>query len=68
VPIFAGIVISFVLFALAGYVLVLTGLFARTTIVLSWWLAVAAAFEPRALPICRLAGAPSPARRDSPCC
>jgi len=44
VPIFAGIAISFVLFALAGYVVVLTGLFARTTMVLSWWLAVAVAF------------------------
>jgi hypothetical protein len=43
-PILAGIAISFALFALAGYVVVLTGLFARTMIVVSWWLALATAF------------------------
>jgi hypothetical protein len=37
-----GIALSFVLFAVAGYVVQLTGLFARTSLVLSWWLAVAA--------------------------
>jgi hypothetical protein len=36
-----GIALSFVLFAIAGYVVQLTGLFARTSLVLSWWLAVA---------------------------
>ncbi len=43
-PVAAGIAISYALFALAGYVVVLTGLFARTTMVVSWWLAVAAGF------------------------
>ncbi len=43
-PICVGIAISFTLFAISGYVVVLTGLFARTAMVLSWWLAVAAAF------------------------
>ena len=43
-PIFAGIAISFTLFAVAGYVVVLTGLLAKTMIVVSWWLAVAVAF------------------------
>ena len=43
-PIFTGIAISLILFGLAGYVVVLTGLFARTAMVVSWWLAVAAAF------------------------
>ena len=43
-PISAGIAISMILFALAGYVVVLTGLFARTMIVVSWWLAIATAF------------------------
>jgi len=42
--IFAGIALSFALFAVAGYVGVLTGIFARTTIAFSWWLAVAAAY------------------------
>ena len=59
VPISAGIAISFSLFAVAGYVVVLTGLFARTTIGFSWWLAVAAAFAAAHV---EPAGAPAPDR------
>ena len=45
-----GIALSFTLLAAAGYVVQLTGLFARTTLVLSWWLAVAAALAAALVP------------------
>jgi len=43
-PLIAGIAISVVLLAIAGYPIRLTGISARITIVISWWLAVAVAF------------------------
>jgi hypothetical protein len=63
-PITMGIALSVTLFAIAGYVIQFTGLFARSTLVLSWWLAVAIAIAAAAVPdlaprprmIARLAG------------
>jgi hypothetical protein len=45
-----GIIVSLTLLAIAGYVIQLTGLFARTTLVVSWWLAVAIASGAATLP------------------
>jgi hypothetical protein len=45
-----GIAVSLTLLASAGYVIQLTGLFARTTLVVSWWLAVAVALATATLP------------------
>jgi hypothetical protein len=42
-PITAGILLSLTLMAAAGYGLRLSGLFGRTSIVVSWWLAIAIA-------------------------
>jgi hypothetical protein len=63
-PVTMGIALSVTLFAIAGYVIRFTGLFARTTLVISWWLAVAVAIAAAAVPdlaprprmIARLAG------------
>jgi hypothetical protein len=59
-----GMALSITLFAIAGYVIQFTGLFARTTIVISWWLAIAAGLAAAAVPdlaarpraVARLAG------------
>jgi hypothetical protein len=42
-PAVAGMALSLLLFAAAGYAIQLTGLFARTTVGASWWLAIALA-------------------------
>jgi hypothetical protein len=60
----SGMALSITLFAIAGYVIQFTGLFARTTIVISWWLAIAAGLAAAAVPdlaarpraVARLAG------------
>jgi len=57
-PVIAGIAISLVLMAVAGYPVFLTSIRARTMIVISWWLAVAVA-----LGVARISTLPLPQRR-----
>ncbi len=52
VPATLGIAFSHLLFAMAGYALQLTGLFARTSVGSSWWLTIALA--PTVAAICEL--------------